>query len=77
MELCVSRDLFIHKPGSHINEEERDKTLPHVCAMQLPGGSGIYMPFEVGIQTHSLQVNIEYSKFLKFFCRILIFHPDY
>lgn len=35
--------------------------------MQLPGGSGIYMPFEVGIQTQSSQDNIEYRKFLKNF----------
>lgn len=32
-----------------------------VCAMHLPGGCGIYMPFEVGIQTQSLQVNIKYK----------------
>lgn len=35
------------------------------CAMQLPGGCGIYMPFEVEIQTQSLQVNIKYSKLKK------------
>lgn len=48
-----------------------------VCAMQLPGSCGIYMPFEVEIQTQSLQVNIKYSKFKKKNCRILLFHPDH
>lgn len=50
-----------------------------VCAVQLPVGSGINVPFEVGIQAQSLQVNIKYSKLKKKKknCRILIFHPDH
>lgn len=67
MELCVSRDLFIHKLGWHINKLTKKGQNPtsDVCAVQLPVGSGINVPFEVGIQAQSLQVNIKYSKLKK------------
>lgn len=65
MELCISRDCFIHKPRIQTNEKCAVESCSHMCVIMTHGFLTLCTS-EGEIQPHICKLNNEYNSFLKY-----------